>query len=139
MKYLGKILLFNVYLFQSMSFFPCERHFSSLLGSKGGQKRGSKFAISNKIIPKSWIFAERYNFWSQILYCHSFSRYHSFWPFLEHPRGQKRSKIVHFSKSNTPEAANLHREVISHQRFDTVTHLGQITNFDSFWGILGVK
>ena len=55
MKYLGKILLFNVYLFQSMSFFPCERHFSSLLGSKGGQKRGSKFAISNKIIPKSWI------------------------------------------------------------------------------------
>ena len=30
------------------------------------------------------------------------------------------------------EAANLHVEIISHDKFDTVTHLGQITNFNPF-------
>ena len=32
-----------------------------------------------------------------------------------------------------PQAAN------SYEKFDTVTHLGQITKFDPFWGTLGVK
>ena len=51
-----------------------------------------------------------------------------------HLSGQKRSQIAHFSKSNPPEVANFHREIIFYQRFDTIAHLGQIKNFDSFWG-----
>ena len=38
-----------------------------------------------------------------------------------------------------PEVANLHREVLSHQRFDTVTSLGQITIFRPSWSTLGSK
>ena len=49
-------------------------------------------------------------------------------------RGQKRSQIAHFSNSNAPEIANLHRKIIFYQRFDTITHLGQIKHFESFWG-----
>ena len=43
------------------------------------------------------------------------------------------SKIAHFSNSVLPEAVNFHREIISHHRFDTVTHIRQITNFDTLW------
>ena len=35
-------------------------------------------------------------------------------------KGQKGSKIANLSKIH-PEAANLHREIISHEKFDTVT------------------
>ena len=49
------------------------------------------------------------------------------------PRGQKGSKIAYVCKGKPPETANLHREIISDQRFDTITQLGQIKKFDSFW------
>ena len=49
---------------------------------------------------------------------------------MGYPRGQKVSKITQFSKSDPPEAGNLHRGIVSYQIFDNVTHLGQITNFD---------
>ena len=64
-----------------------------------GQK-DQKFPDPLKMTPRSWKLAQRYNFWSQILYCHSFRTNHKFWPFLEHPRGQNGSKIAYFSKSN---------------------------------------
>ena len=53
--------------------------------------------------------------------------------------GSKESKIVHPSKNNFTEAKNLHSEVTSHKRFDTVTRLGQITIFDTFWGTVVVE
>ena len=53
-------------------------------------------------------------------------------------KGQKGSKIANLSKIH-PEAANLHREIISPENFDTVTYLWQITKFHFFWGTLGVK
>ena len=53
---------------------------------------------------------------------------------MGHLRGQKGSQIAHFSKSDPSKAANLHREIISHNIFGTVTYLGQVENFDPFWG-----
>ena len=41
-----------------------------------------------------------------------------------------------------PKAVNLHREIISQHRLDTVTHLGQVTNFDLFgatWASDGIQ
>ena len=63
----------------------------------------------------------------------------SFDSFLGHPEGLKGSKAADVSKNNSTEAENLHKEVISHERFDTVTHLGQTTNFDPFWDTPVVK
>ena len=57
---------------------------------------------------------------------------------MEHPSDQKGSKIAHVSKSNPLEAANLHRVIISHHRFDTATHLGQTENFLTFYEELKV-
>lgn len=62
------------------------------------------------------------------------------WGILQGKWGQKKS-ISHLSKT-TPfpkEAANLHREIIYYDKFDIVTHLKQITYFDSFQGNLGVE
>ena len=84
--------------------------------------------------PRTWKFAQRYNIWWQILYYRLFRINRKSWPFLGHPRAQKRSKIAHFSKSNPPEVTNLHRQINSYQIFDTITHLGQIKNSDLFWG-----
>ena len=49
------------------------------------------------------------------------------------------SKLPISLKVAPPEVANLHREVLSHQRFDTVTSLGQITIFHPFWSTSGSK
>ena len=102
------------------------------------EQKGQKFPDLLRMTPRSWKLAQRCNFWLQILYCHSFRTNHKFWPFLEHLRGQNGSKIAYFSKNNPPETANLHRELISHQRFDTVTHFGQIKTFNSFWLFLPI-
>ena len=75
-------------------------------------------------------------------------RNHKFLAFLGyfrgHPRDQKGSTFpISLKVAPHPEAAYLHREMISQQRFDTVTHLGQIKNFDQFWGhpgrLMGVQ
>ena len=110
--------------------------FWTVLGHPRGQwgTKGQKLFIPLKVTPRTWKFEQRYKLWSQIFYCHSFTTNHNFWTFLGYPSGQKGSKIAHFFKSNSPEAANFHRENISHQRFDTVTHLGQMKSFDPFWG-----
>ena len=63
----------------------------------------------------------------------------SFDSFWGHPEGLKGSKATHFSKNNSTEAENLHKEVISHQKFDIVPDLGQTTNFDPFWDTPVVK
>ena len=60
---------------------------------------------------------------------------------MRHPRGQvgvKKSQLLIFLKVH-PEKVNLRREIISHEKFDTVPHLGQTTNFEPFQGNLGVK
>ena len=49
------------------------------------------------------------------------------------------SKLPISLKVVPPEVANLHKEVLSHQRFDTVTSLGQITIFRPFWSTLWSK
>ena len=64
----------------------------------------SKITHPLKMTPRNWKFAERYNFWTLILYCYLFRTNHKFWPFLGQPRGQKGSKIVHFSKSKSPRS-----------------------------------
>ena len=54
---------------------------------------------------------------------------------------KKDQKLV-ISVKIRPEVANLQRLIIPHEKFDTVTCLGQITNFDTFWGTqrqMGVK
>ena len=63
----------------------------------------------------------------------------SFDSFWGHPEGLKGSKDTHFSKNNSTEAENLHKEVISHQKFDIVPDLGQTTNFEPFWDTPVVK
>ena len=97
----------------------------------GGVQKCQKLPIPLKMTLRSWKFAQRYNFWSQILYYYSFKTNHKFWPFWENRRGQKGSKIAHFFKSNPSEAAYLHREIISHQIFDLIL---QIKNLEPFWG-----
>ena len=69
-------------------------------GGGGRGQKGQKLSIPLKMIPRSWRFIQRYNFSSQILYFHSFRANCKFLLFLWHPRGQKGSKIVHFSESN---------------------------------------
>ena len=91
------------------------------------------------VIPRTWKFAQWYNFWSQFLYCCSFRINHKFWLFLGHPRSLKGSKIVHFFKSNSPEAVNLYREIRYSHKSVTATHLGQIRNVYLLGGHLGVK
>ena len=46
--------------------------------------------------------------------------------------GQKHQKVE-------PETANLHRDIVSNHRFCTVTHLGQIVSFTTFWSTVVVK
>ena len=55
-----------------------------------------------------------------------------FWDTWESNGDQKGSNIVHPSKNKSPEARNLHKEIISRKRFDTIPYLGQITIFDLF-------
>lgn len=54
-----------------------------------------------------------------------------FWGTLGIKWGQQVT-TVHLSKNTTEEAANMNRVIISHEKIDTVTHLGKITNFDPF-------
>ena len=76
-----------------------------------------------------------------------FIKKHFFLPVLGHPRGQvgvKNSQLPISLKVPpfAPEAARLHREIIYRQKFDTVTNLGQITNFDTYrgtWVLMGIK
>ena len=103
------------------------------------EQKVQKFPIPLQMTPRTWKFAQWYNFWSQFLYCCSFRTNHKFWLFLGHPRSLKGSKIVHFFKSNSPEAVNLYREIRYSHKSVTVTHLGQIRNSYLFGGHLGVK
>ena len=59
-----------------------------------------------------------------------------FWGTLEVKKDQKMAISL---KVPPPEAENVHREIISLQIFHSVTHLGQIRNFDTFCGSLGVQ
>ena len=120
------IWLWHLYLSNHI-FWPILDHPRRQSAGGGGGKR-SKIVYPSKNEPKSWKCAQRHNFWSQILYCYSFRTNHKFWPFWGHPRGEKGSKIDHFFKSNPylPEAADLHKETISLQRFDNITDLGKI-------------
>ena len=66
---------------------------------------------------------------------------------MEQPKSgdKKGSKFAHISKNHPKDAASLHGGIISQQRFDTVTHLGQTKTFYPFgppWGgggQIGVK
>ena len=68
-------------------------------------------------------------------------------PFSSPRGGQTRVKRESkFAISNSPpspppqrKASNLHREIISHQRFDAVTYLERNTNLDLFWNTLGLN
>ena len=65
-----------------------------------------------------------------------------FGTFFGHWKGQvlvKKDQKLPISLKIPPGAANLHRGIISHETFDTITHLGQITTFDYLWGILRLK
>ena len=129
--------------FDCAIYFCQTTYFDSFWGTLGvsgvggrGMQKCQKLPIPLKMTPRSWKFAQRYNFWSQILYYYSFKTNHKFWSFWGNPRGQKGSKIAHFFQSNPSEAAYLHREIISHQIFDLIL---QIKNLSLFGGILGVK
>ena len=58
-------------------------------------------------------------------------------------RGSKESQNLPFPTPPLPspqrKASNLHREIISHQRFDAVTYLERNTNLDLFWNTLGLN
>ena len=51
--------------------------FSGTLRVSEGQK-GQKLSIPLKMTPRSWKFAQMYNFWSQISYYHSFRTNYKF-------------------------------------------------------------
>ena len=83
---------------------------------------------------RSCRFAQRYNLSLQTWCRHLFKTNYKFWPFFG---GHLEGHISYFSKSNPSNAANLYRQVIFRQRFDTVTHLGQMTQFFNLLHFLG--
>ena len=108
-------------------------HFLGTLGINGGRE-GQKSSISLKMTLRSCRFAQRYNLSLQTWCRHLFKTNYKFWPFL---RGHLEGHISYFSKSNPSNAANLYRQVIFRQRFDTVTDLGQMTQFYNLLRFLG--
>ena len=121
-------------------FFCQITYFDLFWGTLGvsGKLKDKKLHIPLKMTPRSWKFAQRYNFWSQI--CPSFRTNHNFWLFLGHSRGQKASKIAHFSKGNPPWGCKFAQtNDVSSEIWYFHSFRGQITNFDPFWGSLGIK
>ena len=93
----------------------------------------------------STVFDRPKNYFSELLHNWSDSpcERHFLAPGVVRREGQKRVKICHFQLPPLPspqrKASNLHREIISHQRFDAVTYLEQNTNLDLFWNTLGLN
>ena len=120
-------------LLYTQSIFSCERHFL-VPGVKRESKRGSTFAISNKMITRTKslhtciILHEEFD--CGIYFCRA-TCFDMFWGTLGVSGGAKRLKILHPSKNDSQK----HRDIIFDHRFYTVTYLGQITT--KFWPFLG--
>ena len=128
-----------------LTFLFVKRHFFYTFWGTLGVSRGltpQKLSTPLKLSPRSWKFAR------DIIFDHRFYTvthlgqiisFDPLWGTLGVKKGQKLFISLKVSPPPPPPGAeNLCREVISHQRFGTVTHLGQITIFDPFWGTLGV-
>ena len=124
--------------------FDCDivlsNHFSwSGLGQPGGDMGVIKRPISLQKYPLEAANLCRDNFSWETWYCHSLRKNYKFWSFWGNLVVKWGSKSAHLSKKSPLEVAYLHRVILSFKKSNNVTHLGQITCFNPFWGNLEIK